>query len=110
MTVISPGYLKCLLLKQRHPELPQGLMPAFTKKILTGFCSSQDSCEYLPMANIPFYLSANKKAIMKVHDATVIDADYGYTAGEERQGSMNLKAGLHPFRIYYAGKEAVRHP
>ncbi len=51
-----------------------------------------------------FYLQTSDAAVLKIHDATVIDADHGYIPGEERTGSINLKAGLHPFRIFYAGK------
>lgn len=52
-----------------------------------------------------FYLSADHGALMRIHDATVIDEDYGYTPGEERQGTINLQKGLHPFRIYYVSKK-----
>jgi hypothetical protein len=47
-----------------------------------------------------FSLSANGKALLRLHDATVIDEDFGYTGGE-RTGKILLKAGLHPFRLYY---------
>ena len=49
-----------------------------------------------------FYLSADTGALLRLHEATVIDADYGYTGGTEVSGSILLKAGLHPFRLYYA--------
>ena len=51
-------------------------------------------------------LAAGGKALLRIHDATVIDEDFGYTGGT-RQGDINLKAGLHAFRLYYmpeAGK------
>lgn len=49
-----------------------------------------------------FYLRADTGAVLRIHDARVIDADFGYPAGEERSGSVRLQAGLHPFRLYYA--------
>lgn len=49
-----------------------------------------------------FFLSADTGALLRVHDATVIDADYGYDSGTEAAGSCRLQAGLHPFRLYYA--------
>ena len=55
-----------------------------------------------------FYLSSNSGAVMRIHDATVIDADYNYTPGDERKGSIMLKAGLHPFRISYQGQKSVK--
>jgi hypothetical protein len=49
-----------------------------------------------------FYLTADTGALLRIHEATVIDADYGYLAGAERSGRIRLQAGLHPFRLYYA--------
>ncbi len=46
------------------------------------------------------YLSADTGASLRIHEATVIDADYGY-AGGEISGSIKLKAGMHPFRLCY---------
>jgi arylsulfatase A-like enzyme len=54
-----------------------------------------------------FYLTADTGALLRVHDATVIDADYGYSGGKEVSGSMRLQAGLHPFRLYYAHRNSV---
>jgi len=48
-----------------------------------------------------FYLSADAGAMLRIHEVLVIDADYGYKSGEERTGKVLLKAGLHPFRLYY---------
>lgn len=52
-----------------------------------------------------FYLTTDTGALLRIHDATVIDADYGYVGGTERSGSIRLQAGLHPFRLYYARRE-----
>lgn len=49
-----------------------------------------------------FYLAADTGALLRIHDAVVIDADYGYPGSKEVNGSIKLKAGLHPFRLYYA--------
>jgi hypothetical protein len=51
-----------------------------------------------------FFIKADTGALLRIHDATVIDADYGYKGGEEAGGSIRLQAGLHPFRLYYARK------
>jgi hypothetical protein len=51
-----------------------------------------------------FFLSANAAAFFRIHQATVIDADFGYKATTERSGAIRLKAGLHPFRLYYSSK------
>jgi arylsulfatase A-like enzyme len=52
-----------------------------------------------------FYLSADTGALLRIHDATVIDEDYAYGSGTETSGAIKLKAGLHPFRLYYARQE-----
>lgn len=49
-----------------------------------------------------FYLIADGKAFMRIHEASVIDADYNYKAGKEKEGSIKLKAGLHPFCISFS--------
>ena len=56
--------------------------------------------------NYTFYLSADTGALLRLHEATVIDADFGYVGGKERNGVIKLKAGLHPFRLYYARRSA----
>lgn len=48
-----------------------------------------------------FYLSVDTGALLRIHDATVIDADFGYAGGTEVSGFIKLKAGLHPFRLHY---------
>jgi hypothetical protein len=52
-----------------------------------------------------FYLTADTGALLRIHDATVIDADFGYTSGDEVGGTIRLQAGLHPFRLYYARRD-----
>jgi uncharacterized protein (TIGR02597 family) len=49
-----------------------------------------------------FYMSADTGAFLRIHDAILIDADYGYVGGTELSSTIPLKAGLHPFRLYYA--------
>jgi arylsulfatase A-like enzyme len=46
-----------------------------------------------------FSLTADTGAELRLHEATVIDADFGYIGGSARQGTIKLKAGLHPFRL-----------
>jgi hypothetical protein len=49
-----------------------------------------------------FHLKADTGALLRMHDATVIDADFGYEPGREKTGAIRLQAGLHSFRLYYA--------
>ena len=53
-----------------------------------------------------FYLEADSGAVLKIHDATVIDADFGYVGGREMSGSVRLQEGLHRFRLYYARRNS----
>ncbi|HEX4086354.1 MAG TPA: sulfatase-like hydrolase/transferase [Chthoniobacteraceae bacterium] len=48
-----------------------------------------------------FSLRSDTGALLRIHNATVIDEDFGYPAGTERDGMIRLCAGLHPFRLYY---------
>lgn len=52
-----------------------------------------------------FYLTANGSALLRLHNAAVIDAGQGYFANTAKSGSIGLKAGLHPFRLYYTTRE-----
>ncbi|MGI8636254.1 MAG: sulfatase-like hydrolase/transferase [Segetibacter sp.] len=52
-----------------------------------------------------FYLNTDDGAFLRIHDAAVIDEDFGYVSGTERAGTIRLKAGLHPFRLYYSVKK-----
>lgn len=51
-----------------------------------------------------FTIRADAGALLRIHDATVIDADYGYVASSEKTGTIRLQKGLHPFRLYYTLK------
>lgn len=51
-----------------------------------------------------FYLTAKGKSFLRLHEAILIDEDYGYTSGIERESTVKLKAGMHPFKMYFAGK------
>ncbi|MEN8862295.1 MAG: PA14 domain-containing protein, partial [Lentimonas sp.] len=47
-----------------------------------------------------FYLQSDNGSNLFIHDAHVIDDDFNHT-GLEKSGSIELAAGLHPFRVYY---------
>lgn len=55
-----------------------------------------------------FSLNVSGSALLRIHEATIIDADYGYEAGTERSGTIKLKAGLHPFRLYYKNQKCEK--
>ncbi len=63
--------------------------------LFTGYLSIPTDGAYT------FYLNADTGAYLRIHEASVIDADFGYSGGTERSGMIRLKAGKHPFRLYY---------
>jgi hypothetical protein len=46
-----------------------------------------------------FHLAADTGAVLRLHEATLIDADHGYTGGTEKMATIRLQAGLHPFQL-----------
>lgn len=47
-----------------------------------------------------FYNTSDEGIILRIHDSLVNDDDFNHT-GAEKSGTIKLKAGLHPFRLYY---------
>ncbi len=57
-----------------------------------------------------FFLTTDTGAFVRLHDAQLIDADFGYTANTERSsGAIPLAAGLHPIRIHSRHADAATH-
>lgn len=48
-----------------------------------------------------FYVKSDRGALLRIHQATVVDGDFGHNDGSEKSGTIKLKAGRHPFRLYY---------
>ncbi|HKI88761.1 MAG TPA: PA14 domain-containing protein, partial [Draconibacterium sp.] len=60
-----------------------------------GFIRAPSDGEY------SFFVTANSGALLRIHNAAVVDADYEYFQKSPKKGKMKLKAGLHPFRLYF---------
>lgn len=54
-----------------------------------------------------FHLRAAGGAVLRLHEATVVDADFGYTPGTEQSGAIRLQAGLHPITLHYRHRPAA---
>jgi arylsulfatase A-like enzyme len=58
-----------------------------------------------------FSLKANGGAVLRLHDALVIDADKGYASGSVVSSSVLLEEGYHPIKMIYKvdkeGKPAI---
>jgi hypothetical protein len=107
-------------LEYRTFEGTYGYVPDFIPmtSVTNGTCTGVDlsvrtrneqiGLEYRGYLNVPadgaytFYLNADSRAFLRLHDASVIDADFGYTGGTEVSATVNLEAGLHPLRLSYA--------
>jgi len=50
--------------------------------------------------NYTFNLEATGKAFLRIHDITVIDADYGYRQ-TKKTSTLHLAKGYHPVKFYY---------
>lgn len=79
-----------------HPDLEKRTRDNDIGMFFTGYLNIPADGEYT------FYLEADSGAVLRIHDATVIDADFGYSGSREVSGGVRLQAGLHPFRLYYA--------
>ncbi len=55
-----------------------------------------------------FSLNADTGALLRIHGALLIDADSGYKSGEPRKATIQLKAGKHPFRLYYTHRSETK--
>jgi arylsulfatase A-like enzyme len=57
-----------------------------------------------------FFLTTDTGAFVRLHDAQLIDADFGHSPNTEKSsGSIQLAAGLHPIRIHYRHTDAATH-
>lgn len=83
-----------------HPDLKKRTRDNDIGMFFTGYLNIPTDGDYT------FYLEADTGAVLRIHDATVIDADFGYVGGRELSGSARLQAGLHPFRLYYARRNS----
>lgn len=75
-------------------DLPLRSRDDYIGMLFTGYIEVPDA------GNYTFYLQSDTGANLFIHDAHVIDDDYNHV-GLEQSGSMELAAGLHPFRVYY---------
>ena len=80
-----------------RPEVKKNLKDGAL--FFSGYLNIPEDGEYT------FSLSTNSGALLRIHDATVIDADFAYTPGSKLRGKILLKKGLHPFRLYYLNME-----
>ncbi|MCH4553260.1 sulfatase-like hydrolase/transferase [Aestuariibaculum lutulentum] len=57
-----------------------------------------------------FEFSALEKGVVRLHNAILFDADYGYISGTVKTTTMVLEKGVHPVKIYVSNKEKQQNP
>ena len=77
-------------------KVVKGIVPATGAQQFTGFLK-------IPVGGVyDFALTTKGKAIVRLHDALLINADTNYTAGTQAlSGKIPLQAGLHPITVNY---------
>jgi len=77
-----------------------------SQKLVSGLKATPGAQQFIGYLRIPkdgvyhFALTTNGKAVVRLHDALLIDADSQYVAGSKAlSGKIMLQAGLHPLRI-----------
>ncbi|WP_231956337.1 sulfatase-like hydrolase/transferase [Posidoniimonas polymericola] len=81
--------------RTRRPNLAEVLGEAATGALFQGFIDAPVDGEYI------FHLTTDGGALLRIHEAVVVDADFGYQPGAEASGAIRLQAGKHPMRLYY---------
>ncbi len=61
----------------------------------TGFIKVPADGEYT------FAMKTDTGALLRLHEATVLDFDRSFSEGGEVTGTIRLQKGAHPFRLYY---------
>ncbi len=91
-------------LKPSGQSIVAGLEPTARAQQFVGFLRVPKDGVY------HFTLTTNGKAVARLHDALLVDADSQYKANEKAfSGAIALQAGLHPLRInYLAGTGAAK--
>ncbi len=67
--------------------------------VFTGYLRVPEGGDYT------FSLTTDSGAVLRIHEANIIDADFGYVPGSEISANVRLAAGLHPFRLNYNKKK-----
>jgi len=97
-----PQFESLVFKKQGFTEIPNAEVSETKQSnalFFNGYIEVPKDGEYT------FYLTANSAALLRIHNATVIDADQGYFSNSPKSGSIKLKAGPHPFRLYFTHRE-----
>jgi arylsulfatase A-like enzyme len=88
---------------EKSPDLAKLSRTTEAGLFFTGYLEIPRDGEYT------FAIETDTGALLRIHDATVIDADFGYRPGSEVGSSIRLQAGLHAFHLFYTHRQKA-HP
>ena len=115
----SPGKVRLKLISEQFPWVPMTQDLKGENKLVKGLAVEdnegvQELSTYLIApedGEYQFSLAANGQAVVRLHNAVLIDADSHYSAGEiANSGSIYLQKGVHPLKVIYQsakGKPAM---
>jgi hypothetical protein len=63
--------------------------------LFTGFINIPADGEYT------FTVKTGTGALLRIHEATVLDDERAFSGSDEATGTIRLQKGAHPFRLYY---------
>ena len=81
--------------------LETGPIPPYGAGLFAGYIEAPSDGEYT------FYLTAHGKAFLRLHNAQLIDADFGYESDSEVSAKIKLQKGKHPFRLSVVNKDGA---
>jgi len=94
LTPQKTGTTPDVQLSALQPFSPSALSPN-AAIVFQGYLNAPADGDYI------FALATDTGALLRLHQATIIDADYAYKPNATRTASIHLKAGLHPITLTY---------
>ncbi len=81
--------------EQARPDLSQGPHANDFAMFFAGCIEAPADGEYT------FAIKTESGALLRIHEAAVLDFDRSFSEGGEVTGTIRLQKGAHPFRLYY---------
>lgn len=87
--------------KIKKPKFKKTLRKEHDVFVFNAFIKVPETGEYT------FYLNANNRSFLKIHQINVLDGDYNFKKGEELQATIQLEKGFHPLQLYYKKRKGI---
>jgi len=89
LEAVGKGNIKTISVNQINFEKDSNIC------LIKGFLKIPENGTYT------FALNASNKSYLRIHDISVIDADYGYKGGKVLENNLRLQKGYHPITITF---------